>query len=111
MTFEIVLLFVMAAMILVILVLFILLLREFTQQETREPKQQPSSRRYLISKRTQPIKVPVNRATQDQLLLLLHGDRGAALRLVERERGRNPQRHEQWLWEKVIGDLERDRRI
>jgi len=41
---------------------------------------------------------------------MLSGDRTAAERLVARERCLNPGQSEAWYWEKVISDLERDRR-
>lgn len=49
--------------------------------------------------------------TERHLIRLSNGDRKGALRLVAKVREDNPGRSEQWCWEKVIYDLERDRRI
>lgn len=51
----------------------------------------------------------VSTTTERHLLRLMNGDRTAALRLVAQAKQRNPGRSEQWCWEKVIYDLERDR--
>jgi hypothetical protein len=51
----------------------------------------------------------VRTGIESKLLRLLHGDRAAALRLVESIKARNPDKSEQWSWEKAIFDLERDR--
>ncbi len=47
---------------------------------------------------------------EKKLLLMLGGDRNAALRLVSAARQKKPGQTEFWYWEKVIRDLERDRR-
>ncbi|NEP15703.1 MAG: hypothetical protein F6J97_02235 [Leptolyngbya sp. SIO4C1] len=52
----------------------------------------------------------VTRATRQQLMRLVNGNRAVADRLVERVRSQNPDRSEQWCWEKAIYDIERDRR-
>lgn len=54
---------------------------------------------------------PVTSKAQTQLLNLVNGDMQAANRLLEHTRKANPRQSEQWIWEKVIYDLERDRRI
>lgn len=46
--------------------------------------------------------------TQNQLYSLVHGDMKLAQRLVENSRSRYPNQSEQWLYEKVIYDLQRD---
>lgn len=51
-------------------------------------------------------KVP--RPLQKKLLLLLHGDRQAANRLLSAAKDRNPGRTVQWYAEKVLFDLQRD---
>jgi hypothetical protein len=53
---------------------------------------------------------PVTRATRQQLMRLVNGNRGVAERLVARVRSQNPDRSEQWCWEKAIYDIQRDRR-
>jgi hypothetical protein len=45
---------------------------------------------------------------QKKLLLLLHGDRHAANRLLSAAKERNPGRSIQWYAEKVLFDLQRD---
>jgi hypothetical protein len=53
---------------------------------------------------------PAPQDLQMKLIKLLHFDRAAAERLVESARAKYPDRNEKWIWEKVILDLERDRR-
>lgn len=52
----------------------------------------------------------VSRSTQQRLMRLVNGNRAVAARLVDRVRSQNPDRSEQWCWEKAIYDIERDRR-
>jgi uncharacterized protein HemY len=52
----------------------------------------------------------VTRATRQQMMRLVNGNRGVAERLVGRVRSQNPDRSEQWCWEKAIYDIQRDRR-
>lgn len=52
----------------------------------------------------------VSRDVQVQLLAMVNGDQPTANRLVNHVRQSNPGRSEQWVWERVISDLERDRR-
>lgn len=49
-----------------------------------------------------------SRELQNKLLRLLHGDRGAAFRLLSQVKMRNPGRATNWYFEKVIYDLQRD---
>ena len=51
----------------------------------------------------------VSAKTQNQLYRLVHNDRAMVERLVKHSRSRHPDRPEQWIWEKTIQDLERDR--
>src|SRR6478672_3300384 len=44
------------------------------------------------------------------LVSRLRGDRDTALRLVKSAKINNPGRDETWYWEKVLRDLDRDRR-
>jgi hypothetical protein len=41
---------------------------------------------------------------------MVAGDRNAALRLINAVREKHPGKDEFWYWEKVIDDLEKDRR-
>lgn len=52
----------------------------------------------------------VSRATRQRLMRLVNGNQSVATRLVQRVRSQNPDRSEQWCWEKAIYDIERDRR-
>ena len=45
-----------------------------------------------------------------ELLRLLYGDKQTAIRLIQHVRSRNPQKSFKWCVEKVITDLEYDRR-
>lgn len=53
---------------------------------------------------------PRNRALQADLLILLKGDVPAAKRLLIQQRRSKPGQSDNWYLEKVIYDLERDRR-
>jgi len=53
---------------------------------------------------------PKNRKLQQDLIAMLRGDIATAKRLLRHERQRNPGNSDNWYLEKVIGDLERDRR-
>lgn len=53
---------------------------------------------------------PRNRYLQADLLTLLKGDVPAAKRLLLQQRRKNPGQSDNWYLEKVIHDLERDRR-
>ncbi|MEH2050919.1 hypothetical protein [Nostoc sp.] len=53
---------------------------------------------------------PKNRELQGQLLILLKGDVPTAKRLLTYQRKLNPGKSDNWYLEKVIYDLERDRR-
>lgn len=46
---------------------------------------------------------------RQKLFTLVHGNWSLAERLLESARRNNPGRSEDWYWEKVIYDLERDR--
>jgi hypothetical protein len=53
---------------------------------------------------------PKNRQLQHQLIEMLRGDIGTAKRLLKQQRQMNPGKSDNWYLEKVIYDLERDRR-
>lgn len=52
----------------------------------------------------------LDRSLDRQLLTMLNGDHKATLRLLRHARKNNPGRSYLWYHEKVIRDLERDRR-
>lgn len=51
----------------------------------------------------------VSSKVQNHLFTLVNGEMRTADRLLEHTRKTNPFQTEQWVWEKVIFDLERDR--
>ncbi|MDR9898250.1 hypothetical protein G7B40_027360 [Aetokthonos hydrillicola Thurmond2011] len=53
---------------------------------------------------------PKNRQLQSRLISLLRGDTPTAKRLLKRQRELHPGKSDNWYLEKVIYDLERDRR-
>lgn len=61
---------------------------------------------HSISRRTHPRRS----APPRKLISLLNGDAAAAHRLFDKAQQRNPGQSNQWYWEKVTWDLERDRR-
>jgi hypothetical protein len=66
---------------------------------------QPSNRSRRSSSPRRSGKRPPKR-----IMTLLNGDAATAQRLFETARLRNPGESDQWCWEKVLWDLERDRR-
>ncbi len=60
------------------------------------------------AKRQMVASVPASHATKEKLYKLV-GNKGVGDRLVQRLRAANPDRSEQWAFEKAIYDLERDR--
>lgn len=52
---------------------------------------------------------PQTRQLFGQLVRLLHGDSAAANRLVDSQRLKTPNKSEEWILEKVVSDLRRDR--
>lgn len=55
-------------------------------------------------------KLRLDTGLNKQLLIMLNGDEKAALRLLRYVRKNNPGKNYVWYQEKVIRDLERDRR-
>ncbi|MHC5595038.1 MAG: hypothetical protein ACYTXC_03570 [Nostoc sp.] len=76
------------------------------EQTNKEPVPRKPSGKVSHSYRTD----PKNRALQADLLILLRGDVPAAKRLLTYQRRLNPGKSDNWYLEKVIYDLERDRR-
>lgn len=62
------------------------------------------------SRRSTPARTSSKPAIQQRLYQLVYGDRATADRLLRQARSRYPDRSEQWILEKVVFDLERDRR-
>lgn len=63
--------------------------------------------RESVKRKEETRKVSVK--TQNDLYRLVRGDRGTVERLIKYSRARYPDKSEQWIWEKAIQDLERDR--
>ncbi|WP_260447129.1 hypothetical protein [Nostoc sp. 2RC] len=87
--------------VMLILCLWAYLLQLFPQLGTYQLKPK-YSRSYLID--------PKNRQLQKRLLDLLNGDVAAAKRLLSQQRQLHRGKSDNWYLEKVIYDLERDRR-
>jgi hypothetical protein len=60
-------------------------------------------------RRTSPAGNNVSPQVQGKLLRLLGNHQPTVDRLVDQARWKNPGESEQWYWEKVLYDLERDR--
>lgn len=61
-------------------------------------------------KKQRKFRVKLDKSLDGELLSMLGGDKKAALRLLRHARKNNPGRSYLWYHEKVIADLERDRR-
>lgn len=75
-----------------------------------QPQTQASSRQSSSSLLKPWGSSPSSQQLHSKLLRLLRGDRKAAHRLLEHVRHMHPGRSERWYYEKVIYDLQRDRR-
>lgn len=85
------------------------LVQVIQEEKSRPPQRYGSSsrrRKRSRSRQTRPQFSPL----QQRMMTLLAGDWSAVERLVTGVRQRHPGRSETWYWEKVIHDLERDRR-
>lgn len=69
----------------------------------------PSAKSTSEKEPTLIVRQTVSGTVQNKLYRLVKGDWKTAERLLQNIRRRNPTRSEQWVWEKVIWDLERDR--
>ncbi len=105
-----------AAMLIALPFMLITLLAEIrkakAQQAIRENRTGANNRRRT---KTNPAKSSKNTPASNgklekKLLAMLQGDRTGAERLLKAARQGNPGRPNEWYWEKVISDLERDRR-
>lgn len=63
-----------------------------------------------FKKPTQQISQPRQRTYLDVVTELLYGDRAAAIRLFNYNKEKFGGKTDEWLWQKVIRDIERDRR-
>lgn len=95
---------------------------QYSHQQFEKPKAPYSGSSELANlppiqkgEKLKPLKkepqVTVKHETQERLCTLVRGDMKAARRLIDGVKERNPRRSNQWVWEKVIFDLERDKRM
>lgn len=98
----------MAELVFVLVLIVFVLSWLLTQQPRPRRAFQPSGEPRASLPR---ILQPVDSKTRKRLLRLVNGDKRIAKRLLNHARATNPNRSEQWCWEKVIYDLERDRRV
>ena len=78
---------------------------KYSQTKGRSQRYRPSVRRPAAH---QPQ--GVSSQTKKELQRLVHGNQDLAERLVKQVRLHNPDRSEQWCWEKAVHDIQRDRR-
>lgn len=74
------------------------------------PQPQPANRQHKPSPAFSGWGSTSSQQLHNKLIRLLRGDRKAAHRLLEHVRQMHPGRSERWYYEKVIYDLQRDRR-
>lgn len=87
-------------------VFFVYLFEFLERLSNRTPRSRRPQGRVSHSYRTN----PKNRQLQADLLGLLQGEVSTAKRLLQYQRRMNPGKSDNWYLEKVIWDLERDRR-
>lgn len=83
----------------------LLLVNGLYDQAAHRPKRK---RHGSLDFETPPPYAPLPKAPTE-ILALTH-DRATAYRLFEEVQDRHPNRSEQWIWEKVRWDIERDRK-
>lgn len=85
--------------------------RNSSSPPTTPPKPVPLNRLKLSDYRKQaPKQKPKYHPKQSELLNLLNGDRATAQRLLNQCKKNNPGSSDDWIFEKVIFDIVRDRR-
>jgi high-affinity Fe2+/Pb2+ permease len=94
------------SLIVIFATLYYVLFWEFRRQEV-----QPTGGRIVSHNNyTNDEEVPPTNNLKSRLIKLLAGDAQGAERLVEQARRTYPDMPENWYWERVIADIERDRR-
>jgi hypothetical protein len=96
----------------IVILLAIAVIGAYVSQQFRARKRTIKSFQRSIDQQSTPSSKPtgkVDRRTQAKLTRLLGGNQKTINRLLEQSRFKNPDRPEQWHWEKVLYDLERDR--
>lgn len=79
----------------------------FPSEDLPQTEEKPLPPLVLAKAVVEPLRV--RSITESRLLRLVNYDRQMAERLAESVRAKNPDKTEQWCWEKAIWDLERDR--
>lgn len=93
------------SLIVIFATLYYVLFWEFRRQQAQPAGRQPLNRQYSADEFAPPIA-----QLKNQLVNLLGGDSEGAERLVAQARKTYPKMPEHWYWERVIADVERDRR-
>lgn len=99
---------ILLAFILALVFAFWFLWLEIVRQQRRRPKKLKIG--VSPAKKQTAEAAPYDSPTKRYLIQMLHGDRQAVERLIESARARQPGKPECWYAEKVLHDLERDRR-
>lgn len=83
-------------------------------KEIQKQQKSAKSNKLKFERKENIVAKPINSLNlsplKKRLLSMLAGDQNAALRLINAVREKHPGKDELWYWEKVISDLERDRR-
>ncbi len=93
------------SLIVIFATLYYVLFWEFRRQQAQPVGRQPLNQQYSADEFAPPIT-----QLKNQLVNLLGGDSEGAERLVAQARKTYPKMPEHWYWERVIADVERDRR-
>ncbi len=92
----------------IIIVIFVLVLGFLFYIFYKEIKKQ--KRKKIVNVNAKKVNLTSDMGLNKKLLKMLNGDENAALRLIRNVRLKNPGKSYGWYQEKVIRDLERDRR-
>ncbi len=109
-------LFLLVAAVILLYILFRLIKRQqpssLLEETVSHPHELPLESPFIRRRRVapQPNEDEVNRELKSRLISLLAGDSAAAERLVNSRKQSDPGMPENWYWERVMADLERDRR-
>ncbi|MEH2374907.1 MAG: hypothetical protein V7K15_17950 [Nostoc sp.] len=83
-----------------------------TEVSLSPPSHRPLADLKKIKRQPNKLKrVPKNNPLYKELLNLLSGNQEIANRLITRQQGLNPDKLDNWILEKVVGDIKRDRRV
>jgi hypothetical protein len=93
------------SLIVIFATLYYVLFWEFRRQQAQLAGRRPLNHQHSADEFAPPIS-----QLKNQLVTLLGGDNAGAERLVNQARKTYPNMPEHWYWERVIADVERDRR-